>query len=189
MDRTRLNIISTILGGAAILLVIKGYNVPEVNMTFYDSNPFGVKRDAIVTAMKWVSVAVALVGICLRLYVEIRGEILRTRSRDWEGYHYIVFCAFWIIAVGIMVVVLTGFGNQIARSKWEPVVIQGQRDNFEHAKVVAEHDGELNDRKEAERDIGIIEELLEVESSGDLRQRVERLQPMFATPPKYLGKP
>jgi hypothetical protein len=181
MDRTQLNIISIILGGAAILLVIKGYNVPEVNMTFYDSNPFGVKRDAIVTAMKWVSALVALVGICLRLFVEIKGEGLRTRSRNWKGHHYVIFCASWIIAIGIMVVVLNELGNKIARSQWEPTVIQGQHDNFEHAKFVAEHDGEPNERKEAEHDLGIIEELLEVESSGDLRQRVERLQPKFAT--------
>jgi hypothetical protein len=140
MDRTQLNIISTILGGAAILLVIKGYNVPGVNMNFYDLNPFGVKRDAIVSAMKSVSVGVALVGICLRLYVEIRGETLRTRSLDWKSYHYIVFCAVWIIAVGIMVVALTDLGNRIARSKWEPTVIAWQRDKFEFVKFVAEND-------------------------------------------------
>ena len=74
-------------------------------------------------------------------------------------------------------------GNLIARSHGEPKGIELQRDNFERVKSFAEHDGKGDDTKAVKRQLSLMEELLEFESHGDLRQRIEGLQPMFTKPP------
>ena len=122
----------------------------------------------------------ALCGLLLRLYVEIRGESLPARSRDWESYHYFIFCILLILAVFMLSVVLTNIGHRIARSQWEPTVIELQREHFEHLKRLVEHSEKVDDRKAAEQQLGQMEKLFwDVESNGDLRQRVDKLQQVF----------
>jgi hypothetical protein len=179
MDRTQINIISILLGGAGLFIVLTGFNVPEVNMTFFDTNPFVVKRNEIESTMKWVFTGVVLCGFLLRLFAEISDR--PKRSHDWR--YYSIFCAGCFIAVVMLVWGVTIVGNLIARSHWEPKVIELQRENFERVKSFAEHDGKADDTKAVKRQLSLIEELLEVESHGDLRQRIERLQPIFTKPP------
>ena len=179
MDRTQINIISILLGGAGLFIVLTGFNVPEVNMTFFDTNPFAVKRNEIESTMKWAFTGVALCGFLLRLLAEISDP--PNRSHDWR--YYSIFCAGCFIAVVMLVWGVTIVGNLIARSHWEPKVIELQRENFERVKSFAQHDGKADDTKALEQQLSLIEKLLEVESHGDLRQRVERLQPIFIKPP------
>jgi hypothetical protein len=181
MDRTQLNIISILLGAAGLFGALSGFNVPEVNMTYWDANLYAIKRDTIESTMKWSFTMVALGGFLVRLLTEISDP--PNRSKDWRYLHYSIFFAVWLLASVMGVYVLKEVNNQIARSHWEPIVIKEQRKPFEHAKAVAEQDGKGNDLKVAEDELGQIEKLLwEDESRGDLRQRVERLQPMFTKP-------
>lgn len=180
MDRTQINIISILLGGAGLFIVLTGFNVPELNMTFFDTNPFAVKRNEIERTMKEAFTGVALCGFLLRLFAEISDR--PNRSHDWR-YYYSIFCAGSFIAVVMLVWGVTIGGNLIARSHWEPKVIELQRENFERVKSFAQHDGKADDTKALEQQLSLIEKLLEVESHGDLRQRVERLQPIFTKPP------
>ena len=45
MDRTILNIVSILIGGAGLVTALTGFNVPQLNMSFWGENPFAVKRD------------------------------------------------------------------------------------------------------------------------------------------------
>ena len=179
MDRTQINIVSILLRSAGLFIVLTGFNVPEVNMTFFDTNPFAVKRDEIESTMKWVFTLLAGTGFLLRLSAEI-WEYRASRSHDWK--YYFIFCVGGFIVVGMLMWGLDLIGKRIARLDWEPKVIELQRENFERARSATQHDGTANDRKAIERQLGFIEELLEVESDGDLRQRVKRLEPMFNKP-------
>jgi hypothetical protein len=198
MDRTVINLVSILVGGAGLFTVLTGFNVPELNMSFFGANPYAVKRDAIESTMKWMFAVVALIGLFLQLCAEIWGANLPDRSHD--SNYYIILCVGGLVVVGIMLWVLTGVGNRIAKWQWQPTVIELQREIFERTKFVAEHDGwtpdhwetreaitaagdseryKANNMKTANEHLGQIEKLLEVESRGDLRQRVITLQPMF----------
>ena len=176
MDRTQLNIISILLGGAGLFAVITGFSVPEANMTFFDTNPFAVKRDEIESTLKWSFTIVALCGILLRLAAEISDW--PSRSHSWK--YYIIFCAGCVFVVVILMSVVTVVGKRIARSHWEPKVIELQREHFESVKLLVERDGKSDDMKVVNQQLGLLEKLLwDIESTGDLRQRVERLQQVF----------
>lgn len=90
--------------------------------------------------------------------------------------------------------------DQIARWQWQPTVVELQRELFERAKFVVLHDGwtleqwekratlalaedsegyKAKNEQAANQHLGQIEKLLEVESSGDLKERVARLERMF----------
>lgn len=179
MDRTHINIISILLGAAGLFGALSGFNVPEVNMTFFDTNPFAVKRDTIESTMKWWFTVVALCGFFWRLLI----EIFDPSNRYHELKHYISFSAVCFLAVVFGVCVLTEVCNRIARSQWEPEVIKLEREHFEQLKLLVEHDGKEEDRKAVKQQIGQIEKLFwDVESTGDLKQRIERLQVMFTKP-------
>ena len=175
MDRTQLNIISILLGGAGLFAVITGFSVPEANMTFFDTNPFAVKRDEIESTLKWSFTIVALCGLLLRLASEISDWT--SRSHSWK--YYFVFCAVCMFVVVLLMGGVTVVGKRIARSTWEPKVIELQREHFESVKRLVEN-GKADDLKTGSQQLGLIEKLLwDVESNGDLRQRVERLQQVF----------
>lgn len=199
MDRTLINLTSMLVGGAGLFTVLTGFNVPELNMSFWDANPYAIKRDAIENTMEWLFTFVASVGLFLQLWKEIWGASLPDRSHD--SNYYIKFVLLGFVLVGLMVWTLTGVGNWIARWQWQPTVVQLQTELFEQAKFVAAHEGwdrdhwktkeaiiaagnaesyKANDIKAADKNLKQVEKLLEVESLGDLQARVTRLQPLFS---------
>lgn len=199
MDRTLVNLVSILIGGAGLLTVLTGFNVPQLNMSFWGENPYAVKRDAIETTMNWVFAIVALGALVLQLWAEIWGASLPERSHDSK--YYISVSIGGLVAVGAIVWVLTGVGNWIARLRWQPTVIELQREIFDRAKFVVEHAGwrpeqweqqetitragdteryKAENMRAAGENLSQIEDLFEVKPQGDFKQRVAALQPLFS---------
>lgn len=185
MDRTELNIISIFLGGVGLFGALSGFNVPEVNETYYDVNLYAIRRDAIERTTKVVFTGVALFGLLVRLYAEVSGR--SSHSHDRKHYNRLSFA---LLLAGILLVWVGGEGcKQIAEWQWKPKVVEVQRKSFVHAKCIAdqleharcvqEQDRRVSDREVAEQELGQIEKFWGVESSGELQQRIKRLQPMF----------
>jgi len=86
MDRTILNILSVLLGGAGLLVVLTKFNVPELNMTFWDQNPFAIKRDVVDSVMTWIFTGLTIFGLVIQLISEILGDRLPTRQYSAMGY-------------------------------------------------------------------------------------------------------
>jgi hypothetical protein len=196
MDRTLINIASILVGGAGIFTVLTGFNVPQLNMSFWGENPYSVKRDAIESAMTWIFTGFATLGLLLQLGAEIWGAELPDRSHGWKYYGLFTISGF--VAVAWVVWLLTGVGTFVARKQWQPRIITLQREPFDRAKFVVEHDGWTREHwqkgvvseaetpryraeqfTEAEKYIKQIEDLLEVKPTGDLAQRVASLEPFF----------
>jgi len=198
IDRTLVNIVSILIGGAGLLTVLTEFNVPELNMSFFEENPFAVKRDVIETTMTWLFTVVALAGLALQLWAEVWGAHLREHAH--KRRLYIQAIAGGVIAVAMLVWALTSVGNSVARREWQPKVVEMQRVVFDRSKFIIEHDGwtpehwenrnELVGKGEsdrlrsagietAENGLAQIEDLLDVRRSGDLLHRVEALQLYF----------
>ena len=190
-----------LIGGAGLFTVLTGFNVPQLNMSFWGENPYAVKRDVIETTMNWIFAIVALVALMIQLWAEIWGAHLPERSHDSK--YYISFSVGGLIAVGVMVWVLTGFGNWIARLQWQPTVVALQRELFDRTKFVVEHAGwtpehwvqqetitragdseryKTDNLRAAGEHLSQIEDLFEVKPQGDFNfnQRVAALQPLFS---------
>ena len=198
MDRTLINVASILLGGAGLLTVLTGFNVPELNMSFFGQNPFAVKRDAIQNVMNWLFTLVALIGLALQLGAEIWGGQLPERRHEAKSY---VWCTVGgVVAVATLVWLLTLAGNRVARSIWWPKIIASQAEAFESSVFVVEHDGWRKDQltikdtlsaadaerhrsanlSHAEDRVAQIEKLIEVRPEGDLGARIARLRPLFS---------
>ena len=199
MDRTLINLASIFVGGAGLFTVLTGFNVPELNMSFFDPNPYAIKRDAIENTMKWLFAFVAFIGLILQWSKEIWETSIPKRSHG--TIYYISFSLIALIVVCLMVWMLTGVGNRIARWQWQPDVVRLQSELFEQVKFVVAHEGwdvngwktkdgiiatgeaehyKVNNLKAVDKNLRQIEELLEVESLEDLHARVARLQPFFS---------
>ena len=199
MDRTIINLVSILVGGAGLFTVLTGFNVPELNMSFFGKNPYAIKRDAIDNTMKWMFTLVAGLGLALQVFAEIWGDNLPDRLHN-SGY-YMAFSVVGLVVVGSLVWLLTGVGNRIARWQWQPAIVESQRELFERAKFIVQHDGwtfeqwekratlalaltdgsdyKVKNEQMANQHLNQIEKLLEVESNGDLGERVARLERMF----------
>ncbi len=199
MDRTLINLASIFVGGAGLFTVLTGFNVPELNVSFFDANPYAIKRDAIENTMKWLFTFVAFIGLILQWSKEIWEASLPKRSHG--TIYYLSFSLIALIVVCLMVWMLTGVGNRIARWQWQPDVVRLQSELFEQVKFVVTHEGwdandwktqdriiaageaeryKVNNLKAADKNLRQIEKLLEVESLEDLHARVARLQPFFS---------
>ncbi|MDF0673185.1 MAG: hypothetical protein P0120_02415 [Nitrospira sp.] len=111
MDRTLINLLSILVGGAGLFTVLTGFNVPELNMSFWGENPYAVKRDAIDNTMKWMFTLVASLGLVLQIWAEIWGENLPDRLYD--SSYYTVFSVIGLVVVGSLVWLLTGVGIKL----------------------------------------------------------------------------
>jgi hypothetical protein len=199
MDRTLVNVASILVGGAGLLAVLIGFNIPQVDVPFVWENSFRVKQAAIEWTMTWVFTSLTLCGPVLQLGAQIWGADLPERSHHTR--YYVIFSVGGLIMVALMVFVLAGFGDWVAKRYWQPRVIAFQQATFERAAFVVEHEGwapELWDRREsiaktgkaewyraenlrvAEQAVGRIEEVLEIDAHGELKQRLAALKPLFA---------
>lgn len=198
MDRTLINLASLLIGGAGLLTALTGFNVPELNRTYFGQNPFAVKRDAIESVMKWLFTAVAIIGLALQLGAEIWGGQLL--ERRYDASFYLWSTAGGVVAVAILVWVLTIAGKRVARSLWWPKIIASQTEGFTASAFVVEHDGWREDQlplrdtmsagdaeryraanlSQAEERVGQVEKLLEIRPEGELRLRVARLKSLFS---------
>lgn len=70
-DRTLLNILSLTIGAVSLYAALTGYNVPEVNHSFFNSNPFQIKRDIIASWMTALFMGVAVVAVLIQIGMAI----------------------------------------------------------------------------------------------------------------------
>jgi hypothetical protein len=197
MDRTIVNLVSIVLGGAGLFAVLTGYHVPELSKSYFGENPFAVKRDAIESVNNWVFALVTLGGLFLQVVAEIWGADLVTRAYTTSSY--VRFTVACIIVASVAVWLLAKAVRAIARPKWLPVVRRGQSELFRRADFVTAHDGweeehlrEIDTIPEAKRPdyvktnlqtarerVEQIEKLFDVEPKGTIAERIQRLRPLF----------
>jgi hypothetical protein len=196
MDRTIVNIVSLLLGGAGILVVLTKFNVPELNLMFVGENPFALKRDNIESTMTWVFTCLALLGIVLQVVAEVLGDRLPARLHGIRTYF--VVSVLLLIATGLLVRGLTAVGNGVAKKRWLPRVVTNQSAVYQRTRFVLEHDGWTREElpikdtlpnadqrrrmniQTAEESVALIEKLLEIPSkSGSLRERMQSLRAYF----------
>jgi len=197
MDRTILNVVSVIVGGAGLFTVLTGFNVPEASQSFFGDNPFQIKRDVIQTSMEWIFTLVALCGLVIQLWAEIWENDLPERLYTDSSYARVALVAVAVAAV--VVWWLSIVGRSIARRRWLPRVVEAQRDLFNTAADLVENDGlrpqevregatfgpgALEKRRQSnladlERHLSQMERLFDVTGSGPAADRIERLRPLF----------
>jgi hypothetical protein len=196
MDRTILNLLSLIIGGSGIFVVLTKFNVPELNKSFWDENPFAIKRDAIDNVMTWIFTCLALVGLLLQIIGEIFSDRFPERQYTIRFYAWFSFAS--LLALVAVVFFLTAIGNRIAKRTWMPLIVAKMTDAYNQTRFIIEHDGWRADQmnvkdtladptpyrranfETAESRIAQIEKLLDLPSDGDdLKLRLERLKPYF----------
>src|SRR5665213_45871 len=118
MDRTTLNIVSIVAGGAGLFVVLTKVNVPELNMTFLGANPFAIKRDAIEGVMTWIFTLLTLAGAVLQLAGEIWRKRFHSGTRSSRFYAVVTVGA--VLITTLVVLSLTFLGNRFARRSWQP---------------------------------------------------------------------
>lgn len=193
-DRTKVNLLSIIIGGTGLLAVLTTFSTPELNMIFLGENPFAIKRDAIASVMAWPFGGFAFVALLLQVVAEVMGDKLPSRRCSLR--YYAVFSVSVLVAVLILVYFLNVVGGRVAKSYWWPQIVRSHTEMFGSAEFLVEHDGWRADQLETkdqllpshraanleavEQNISQIEKLLELPPmNGDLRTRVARLKPYF----------
>ena len=198
MDRTIINILTLSISGACFFVVLTKFNVPQINQTFFGTNPFLIKRDKIKTVMTWIFTLLGITGLLLQVYAEIFGASIQERIHSQRFYTF--FTIFSLIGIAFIIFIFTKIGGLIARRILKPNLVKNQREVYEKAKFIVENDGWTEKQlphKEtykgqekhitenfsiAKRYIDQIENLLDIKCSNmDLKQRVERLCPYFET--------
>src|SRR5919109_554028 len=86
VDKTMMTILSLRIGGAGLFASLTKFNVPELNMTFLDSNPYAIKRDDIDYVMTWIFTGLTLLGVLLGIVGELLGD--KIPSRRFSGGVY-----------------------------------------------------------------------------------------------------
>jgi hypothetical protein len=196
VDRTIMNLLSFIIGGGGLFVVLTKFNVPELNMMFFGENPFAIKRDTIDTVMTWMFTVVTLIGILLQIYSEILGEGLPSRQHSSRFYAY--FSLGSLVAIAVVILILTGIGERIAKRIWLPEIVAKMTDSYRSAQFIIEHDGWREDQlsvkestpnptmyreanfQTAKERITQIEKLLDLPADNrELEVRLDRLKPYF----------
>jgi hypothetical protein len=162
MDRTSLNLVSIVLGGAGLMTVLTGFNVPQTRMAFTGENLYLLKREAIVDAMTWIFTGLALIGLLIQVAAEIAGNSLPER-RYTTGSYVCVTGISIVIACGL-IPVLTRIGKVIARRRWRPLILEKKRNEVERAAYAVAHDGLFSEHQ------GSLPEKIEATGQQDLAQ-------------------
>jgi hypothetical protein len=163
MDRTSLNLISLILGGAGLFAALTGYNVPQTRLSFFGENPYQVKRDEIARVLAWLFTLVALAAGAIQLAAEIAGDSVPARL--YTFWSYIRVAAVAVIGAAVVVALVSRLGYVLARRRWLPQVLKGQRERIERTLFAADHNG-LAPEHDRERERMRTEELADLEARG-----------------------
>lgn len=196
MDKTSINLISIVLGGTGLFVVLTKFSVPELNMTFFGTNPFAIKRDAIESVMAWIFTAMALVALLIQVAAAIWSDQIEERTHT-TPFYIVLFVVSLAVAVAL-VALLTGIGNRVAQRSWVPQIVENQMEIYRAARFVIENDGWREDQlpvratladperyrttnlEAAARQIEQIEKLFDVTpSSTDLRARLAEISTYF----------
>jgi hypothetical protein len=200
MDKTLINLLSILIGGAGLFAVLTRYGVPELDATFLGHNPFVLKRDSIADVMSWMFTSLAVLGLLLQAFRVIFENSLSEPVR--QPHFYIVAFLVGILVMVMLVMAISFTGKRIAKRVWLPKVIENQRESFCSSAFIVEHNGWREDQlpvkenqpqaelyrqknyESAEERFAQIERLLELQRpSDDLNERMKRLRPYFAAAP------
>ena len=206
MDKTLINLLSILIGGAGLFAVLTKFSVPDLNMTFLGENPFAVKRDSIDKVMTWMFMGLALAGVLIQVLRLIFDDRLAERLHG--PWFYALAAVAGVFAVAALVIGLAFTGNKIAKAFWLPKIIESQRELFQSSAFIVEHDGWREDQIPVRQDLqnkefyrqknyetvnnrlGQIERLLDLpNSSGDLTERLKKLGPYFDRTPNKSIQP
>jgi hypothetical protein len=193
IDRTAISLLALAVGTGGVFAVLAKYSVPQLNSTFFGENPFAIKRDIIEGALTWVFLVIALVGVAIQAVGTIAD--LPERLYGPGVYGPVLLGSF--VFVALLLKVATIGARAGARRRWLPRTVASSRESFDSASFAAVHgvlpefeavvakDPTQRDELRA-RSIAVsldrvaqIERLLEIESDGDLVERVNRLAPYF----------
>jgi hypothetical protein len=194
LDRTMVNLLTILVGGAGIFTALTGFNVPELNYSYIGENPFAAKRDAIQNVMTPLFTSLAMIALLLQVLAGIWGERLSERLHSRR--YYLWFSVVVFVSISLLVWILTVAGEGYAKSIWWPKVIAGESEGLKTAEFLIQHDGwradqmpvkdtlpkenrEVNLQSAVER-IEQIEKLLELPPiHADVHARLARLKPYF----------
>src|SRR3989338_6046846 len=138
IDKTILNTISVFIAGAGLFAALTKYKLPEINYSFYNSNPFAIKRDIIDWVLTWYFVIFALLGLVFRLAALIcDNNILCERKHSTK--FYIKFSTAMLFLMFLCIPIIGNIGSCTAKRKWFPLVTQNQNELFLQSKYIIEH--------------------------------------------------
>ncbi|MDO9099781.1 MAG: hypothetical protein Q7V53_03420 [Caldisericota bacterium] len=144
MDRTIINIVSLVIGGAGIFAALTDYNVPDLLDDYWGRNPFTTKADHIRRRNSVLFATLAVVAIALQALAEVLGDALPDRSYGTSTYGVLLVGA--LLLTWLLVFMLAKLGRLLARREWLPEVIDSQRKSFEAAIEVILNDGWRHDQ-------------------------------------------
>lgn len=175
-DKTILNILSVFIAGAGLFAASNKYKVPEINYSFWGSNPFAIKKDIIDGVLTWYFIVFALLGLLFR-FIPIICKNNISIERKYNNKFYIKFSIITLFLMFISVVIIGNIGRYVAKGRWFPLVIQNQKEAFIQAKYIIEHDGLRDDQLRQKDLLDDIEKYRKInyESAEKILNQIERL--------------
>lgn len=197
IDKNILNLTAILISGAGLFVVLTKFNVPELNSSFWDVNPFAIKKGIIENVINWIFTLLALVGFLLRSYFEIAEDKIPKRLYTLKFY-----LRFFFTGIIVMVFVVIGFTKisyVIAKFKWQPIIVESQKDLFQKACNILKNDGWRDEQlsikdtiddperfknanwEQTENDLSQIEKLLDIQinKKETLIERIRKLKKYF----------
>jgi hypothetical protein len=108
-------------------------------MTYFNQNPFALKKDAIDSVMTWLFTSLALIGLVIQVFKEIFGGEIADRLH--RPKIYLLFFLVGLVAMVWAVWLLSSCGKWIAKRNWFPEMIKIHREMFESSLFIVEHGG------------------------------------------------
>lgn len=146
MDKTLLDLISLLIGGAGLFAVLTKFNVPQLRGSYFGENPYALKRDEIERAMTWLFTGLAGIGVVVQ-FVKL-GIFYDLPERRYDTTTYSIFFGVGILVVVVALLTLTKIGYWIAKRRWLPKLVESQDPLYQKAKFILEHDGWREDQWE-----------------------------------------
>jgi hypothetical protein len=151
MDKTILDLFSLLIAGGGLFAVLTKFNVPQLRATYFNENPYALKRDEIDRVMTWLFTGMAGIGIVVQFLKLAIFYDLPERS-----YGAAIYSLFFGLGILIMVVALFAvakIGYWIAKRRWFPKTVESQEPLYQTAKFILEHDGWREDQWEKRADL------------------------------------
>ena len=151
MDKTLLDLISLLIAGAGLFAVLTKFNVPQLRATYWNDNPYALKRDEIDRVMTWLFTGMAGIGIVVQ-FVRL-GVFYSLPERSYGATTYSLFFGLGIIVMAVAILAVARIGYWIAKKRWFPKTVEGQKPLYQSAKFILEHDGWREDQWEKRADL------------------------------------
>lgn len=141
IDKSLINLFTILISGAGVFAIFLKYNVPQLNKSFWDENPYAIKRDIIESVMTWVFIFLALLGLLIQSYSIIYGDVIYERLHN--SLFYIMSSIGGAMFMMIVIYSLGCLGKIIARRKWLPIIVKNQTELFNIIGATIKNNGFL----------------------------------------------